>query len=409
MEQKKVEYYLQTLQKIFNVPIVYGDFGGPLRYYQPFHLSTNENELDFIVDRLQNVFAKFRDSHAMYFIHESLVMLGIVIAPQAKQFIFIGPIAQQNATERDISDYLFAAGLSSDTTQKMADYMNAVRPLSLDGLQQLLCNINLILNDEMISPNELISIFDSENQNKIRFATKEFKDDADRSEPQNTFLTDSFNQKLNFCVMNGDMDGLGDLLNNLGNIPYQEATEQYSLKDFKLIAFGSIFAAENTAAKSGVSASDLTRIKQFYLGRIDASRSLDDLHQLIISAIFEFTKCVKEHLTEKTDNPVINRVIHYIKVNINMKLLAEDIANALRINQHYLFIKFKQETGKTLTQFINEEKIKKACYYLMFTDKSLLEIATYLSFSSQSYFQTIFKKIKGQTPTEWRKINAYTK
>ena len=209
--------------------------------------------------------------------------------------------------------------------------------------------------------------------------------------------------------MNGDMDGLGDLLNNLGNIPYQEATEQYSLKDFKLIAFGSIFAAENTAAKSGVSASDLTRIKQFYLGRIDASRSLDDLHQLIISAIFEFTKCVKEHLAEKTDNPVINRVIHYIKVNINMKLLAEDIANALRINQHYLFIKFKQETGKTLTQFINEEKIKKACYYLMFTDKSLLEIATYLSFSSQSYFQTIFKKIKGQTPTEWRKINAYTK
>ena len=79
MNQDKIEYYLKSLQKSLDIPIVYGDFGGPLRYYQPFLLSTGENELGFIVDRLQNVFAKFRNSHAMYFIHESLVMLGIVI------------------------------------------------------------------------------------------------------------------------------------------------------------------------------------------------------------------------------------------------------------------------------------------------------------------------------------------
>ena len=176
-----------------------------------------------------------------------------------------------------------------------------------------------------------------------------------------------------------------------------------------IVAFGSVFAAETTARKSGVPDSDLTRIKRFYLGRIDASRSLDDLHQLIISVIYEFTKCVKEYLEHKTNNPIINRAVQYIKTNINTKLLAEDIANALHINLHYLFVKFKQKTGKTLTQYINEEKIKKACYYLMFTDKSLIEISTYLSFSSQSYFQTVFRKIIGQTPTEWRRNNAYTK
>lgn len=406
MNQDKIEYYLKSLQKILDIPIVYGDFGGPLRYYQPFLLSTGENELGFIVDRLQNVFAKFRNSHAMYFIHESLVMLGIVINQETKQFVFVGPIAQQSATERDISDYLFAAGLSADTTQKMAEYMNAVRPLTLDGLQQLLCNINLVLNDEMLTAGDLISIYDSENANKINFANREFESDTERFEQENTFLTESFNNKLNYCVMNGDMDGLAELLNQMGQVPYQETAQTNSLKDFKIVAFGSVFAAETTAAKSGVPAPDLTRIKQFYLGRIDASRSLDDLHQLIISAIFEFTKCVKEHLEQKTDNPAINRAIHYIKVNINSKLLAEDIAGALHINLHYLFTKFKQETGKTLTQFINEEKIKKACYYLMFTDKSLIEISTYLSFSSQSYFQTIFRKVTGQTPTQWRKNNA---
>ena len=62
-----------------------------------------------------------------------------------------------------------------------------------------------------------------------------------------------------------------------------------------------------------------------------------------------------------------------------------------------------------MIQFINEEKINKACYYLTFTDKSLIEISTCLSFYSQSYFQSIFKKIMGITPTEWRRKNTVVK
>ncbi len=45
----------------------------------------------------------------------------------------------------------------------------------------------------------------------------------------------------------------------------------------------------------------------------------------------------------------------------------------------------------------------------MFTNKSLIDIANHLSFSSQTYFQTVFKQVKGTTPAEWRKFNAYIK
>lgn len=408
MEQDKIRYYLQTIQRMLNIPIVYGD-AGVMHYFQPFLLSEGENELEFIYDRLKNVFSKFPDAHAMYFLHESLIMLGIVTDRQEKRFVFIGPVAQQNATESDISEYLSAAGLSTDTTQKMAAYMNTVRPLSLNGLQQLICNIDLILNDEIVSVDDLVSIYDSENPDKLLFARKELQNDADDPGLQDIYLTENFNARLNFCVMNGDIDGLGDLLNQLEQIPFRETEKSESLKDFKIIAFGSIFAAETVALKSGVSAPDLGRIKQFYLDRIDASRSIDDLRQLIISALFEFTRCVKEHLYQTTNNPVIDRAIRYIKANINSKLLIDDIADGIRANAHYLFVNFKQETGKTMTQFINEEKINKACYYLMFTDKSLIEISICLSFSSQSYFQSIFKKIMGITPTEWRRKNTVVK
>lgn len=407
MESEKLKYYLQTIQRMLNIPIVLGD-GEDLYYFQPFTLSEKESELSFIVDRLKNVHARFPDARALYFLHETLVMFGIVADLENRRFVFIGPLAQQNATERDISDYLFAAGLSTDTTQAIAAYLNSVRPLTLNGLQQLLCNIDLILNDEMISVDDLVSIYDSENNDKILFAERELKNDI-ADDRRDIYLTENFNGRMQYCIINGDIDGLGDLLNQMDPIPFQEISKVDSLREFKIVAFGSVFAAETTALKSSVSAAELGRIKQFYLDRIDASRSIDDLRQLIISSLFEFTKCVKEHLYQKTDNPVIDRAINYIKANINSKLLIDDIAEGIRANAHYLFVRFKQETGKTMTQFINEEKIKKACYYLMFTDKSLAEISSYLSFSSQSYFQSIFKKVMGVTPTEWRRINTAVK
>lgn len=407
MESEKLKYYLQTIQRMLNIPIVLGD-GEDLYYFQPFTLSEKESELSFIVDRLKNVHARFPDARALYFLHETLVMFGIVADLENRRFVFIGPLAQQNATERDISDYLFAAGLSTDTTQAIAAYLNSVRPLTLNGLQQLLCNIDLILNDEMISVDDLVSIYDSENNDKILFAERELQNDT-ADDRRDIYLTENFNGRMQYCIMNGDIDGLGNLLNQMDPIPFQELSKVDSLREFKIVAFGSVFAAETTALKSSVSAAELGRIKQFYLDRIDASRSIDDLRQLIISSLFEFTKCVKEHLYQKTDNPVIDRAINYIKANINSKLLIDDIAEGIRANAHYLFVRFKQETGKTMTQFINEEKIKKACYYLMFTDKSLAEISSYLSFSSQSYFQSIFKKVMGVTPTEWRRINTAVK
>lgn len=407
METEKLKYYLQTLQRMLNIPIVLGE-ADKLDYFQPFLLSEKESELSFIVDRLKIVHSRYPDAHALYFLHETLVMFGLVADRKSGRFVFIGPLAQQNATERDISDYLFAAGLSASTTQNIAAYLNSVRPLTLNGLQQLLCNINLVLNDEIIPIDDLVSIYNSESHDKILFAERELQHDAE-NDRQDIYLTENFNGRMQYCIMNGDIDGLGDLLNQMDPIPFQELSKVDSLREFKIVAFGSVFAAETTALKSSVSAPELGRIKQFYLDRIDASRSIDDLRQLIISALFEFTKCVKEHLYQKTDNPVIDRAIHYIKANINSKLLIDDIAEGIHVNAHYLFVRFKQETGKTMTQFINEEKIKKSCYYLMFTDRSLAEISSYLSFSSQSYFQSIFKKIIGITPTEWRRNNTVVK
>ena len=47
----------------------------------------------------------------------------------------------------------------------------------------------------------------------------------------------------------------------------------------------------------------------------------------------------------------------------------------------------------------------KARDLLASTDKSLLEISTYLGFSSQGYFQNVFRRYTSMTPGDYRKYN----
>ena len=71
----------------------------------------------------------------------------------------------------------------------------------------------------------------------------------------------------------------------------------------------------------------------------------------------------------------------------------------------YLSALFHKETGQTLTVFIHKVLIEKAQNLLAYSDYSLGEISTYLNFSSQSYFISIFKRYTGITPGQYRKMH----
>ena len=64
-----------------------------------------------------------------------------------------------------------------------------------------------------------------------------------------------------------------------------------------------------------------------------------------------------------------------------------------------------KETRQTLTVFIHKVLIEKAQNLLAYSDYSLGEISTYLNFSSQSYFISIFKRYTGITPGQYRKMH----
>ena len=118
---------------------------------------------------------------------------------------------------------------------------------------------------------------------------------------------------------------------------------------------------------------------------------------------FTFRVTESQKIPKNYYSPAISRVIDSIYHGKNKPLILNQLAASVNLTPKYLFALFHKETGQTLTTFIHHVLIEKAKNLLTHSDYSLGEISTYLNFSSQSYFISIFKKYTGLTPGQYRK------
>lgn len=79
------------------------------------------------------------------------------------------------------------------------------------------------------------------------------------------------------------------------------------------------------------------------------------------------------------------------------------IQNTLRFSCSYFSSYFKKELGFSIGEFITRCRLEEARYLLRYTSKPISLISSYLCFSSQSHFQTAFKKQFGITPLQYRR------
>lgn len=95
----------------------------------------------------------------------------------------------------------------------------------------------------------------------------------------------------------------------------------------------------------------------------------------------------------------------YIRAHIYEKLTTSIVAAGLNYSVSYLCAAFKQKTGVTLTDYIQQEKISQA-RYLLEQHKKPADVSRLLEFSSPSYFGTVFRKLVGVSPGEYA-VHAY--
>ena len=118
----------------------------------------------------------------------------------------------------------------------------------------------------------------------------------------------------------------------------------------------------------------------------------------LVSGLFE------SDLGSSTKSRRIAKVCEYIEQNLDKELSLSDVAALVNMSESAFSHFFKKRTGLTYINYVNNQRIAKACTLLSDTTLSASEICYDCGFNNKSNFIRIFRKKKNMTPIEYRKF-----
>jgi AraC family transcriptional regulator, transcriptional activator of pobA len=80
----------------------------------------------------------------------------------------------------------------------------------------------------------------------------------------------------------------------------------------------------------------------------------------------------------------------------------EDAASIVNMSQSHFLHFFKQVTGQSFVNYLNQFRVARAQALLATTDKSIAEVSQEVGFCDQSYFGQVFRKFLHMTPREYK-------
>jgi AraC-like DNA-binding protein/ligand-binding sensor protein len=105
---------------------------------------------------------------------------------------------------------------------------------------------------------------------------------------------------------------------------------------------------------------------------------------------------------ENAESPVIKRAREFIHEHQAEDLSLGQVAKAVNTSTFYFCKIFKKYTGISFTDYLSRVRIEKAKNLLLNPNLRVSEIAYEVGFQSLTHFNRVFKRILGQSPTEYR-------
>lgn len=98
----------------------------------------------------------------------------------------------------------------------------------------------------------------------------------------------------------------------------------------------------------------------------------------------------------------VTRIKRYISCHLLNRITLDEISEYAGMNRTYFCLFFKRHFGTGLTDYINLERMKKASSLLGQGLTSVSDVARECGFPNVTYFNRVFRKNYGMSPTEYR-------
>lgn len=381
------DYLAQSLAALSGVPVrIYqdGKFAG-LHHHTKF-------KPDFAITEEANI---FRDpGNVSYYMDENFLYYGLFRSVKDSVALVMGPVAQVTVDRAMAVKILRTMGESVSRAGEIMDYFSAIPAYPLRNFLQILCTVNFFLNDEKLDVSQLLL---EEEEVLAALPVSEVKEEASRT----AHNTDEVEAIMLSCVEHGRVDEIQALFRR--PIEGRAGTlAADALRQEKNLMICAATLVTRAAIRGGLDRATAFSLSDTYIQKAELMKDYAGLLRLNARMVEDFTQRVANVRCGTGASRLIRDARNYILTHLDEPITTEDLSRAVGMNRTYLCKRFQEEMGITVNHYVTAVKMDEAKRLLEVTKKTPAEIAEVLGYSSQSYFQSVFKRSTGRTPGEYR-------
>lgn len=129
---------------------------------------------------------------------------------------------------------------------------------------------------------------------------------------------------------------------------------------------------------------------------------------IILLREFDYKSEDKDKQMSYSAVKTVRKVTLYVNEHLCEEIYLNDLADIVSLTPNYLCTLFKKTAGVSISDYVNEKRIEKACKLITSGKESnVLGIASECGFNSTASFNKTFKKYTGTTPSAYRKYGNY--
>ena len=143
-----------------------------------------------------------------------------------------------------------------------------------------------------------------------------------------------------------------------------------------------------------------------FMGTVAVKRDMYAFFALLGERYVDAVLSEEEYKRKFKRLDTFNAVLEYIDGHYNDELTVQGLADRFFMSPSYFAHLFQKRTGKGVTEYVNETRIRYACSFLERENTPIGEIALRVGFNDVNYFSRKFKAVCRMTPKEYRRQYA---
>ena len=316
--------------------------------------------------------------------------------------LIFGPVTNIPYTESDLQQLYRDYTVPNNDRMDFNSFLRQIPCLSLNSLLKKCLFLNYCLHEELLTLEQLISSISGSSIQILLTDASLLEETYQTKENEQHNQTYAIEEQILRLVRTGNYRGFKNIEFSESNY-HLGVTGSTALRQLKNDIIITTTVCTRAAIEGGLDYDSAYQLSDYFIQSSERLNNIERLYDLLSKVGYSFAEKVANAKIPISTDGCIQKAIRYIQQNTNQHLTVGDVASYVGFSKSYFSAYFKKTLGFSISAFIMRCKLEEGKELLQYTNKSISTISTFLCFSSQSHFQTAFKKQFGMTPNEYRR------